>query len=124
MSTYRVTVAVQTRYLADQSQPDQDLHAFAYTITVTNEGDVAARLTHRHWIIRHGDGRSERVDGEGVVGEQPLLQPGESHTYTSGAMIQSAVGSMSGHYDMVAEDGHRFEAEIPEFDLIIPRTLH
>lgn len=121
---YRIVVEVVTCYLPDQSQPEQDLYAFAYTITLRNQGEVGARLTHRHWLIEHGDGQQERVDGEGVVGQQPHLEPGESHTYTSGAMIQSAVGNMRGHYDFVADDGTRFEAEIPEFPLNAPRTLH
>jgi len=122
--TYRIEIEVQARYLHEQSRPDIDLHAYSYTITITNTGRIGARLTHRHWIIDHGNGHSERVDGEGVVGRQPHLAPGESHTYTSGAMIQTAVGRMQGHYDMLADDGHRFEAEIPSFELNAPRVLH
>jgi ApaG protein len=121
---HHIVVTVVTRYLPQQSEPERDLYAFAYTITIKNQGEVAARLTHRHWLISHGNGHTEQVDGEGVVGEQPRLLPGESHQYSSGAMIQSVVGSMQGSYDMLADDGTHFTAEIPEFTLSVPRTLH
>ena len=111
-------------YLADQSDPAEGRYAFAYTITIYNRGTVSATLTHRHWIITDADDDVQLVDGEGVVGETPTLKPGESFVYTSGAMLATGVGTMRGHYDMVAEDGHTFKAKIPQFTLSIPRTLH
>ena len=97
---------------------------FAYTITVTNTGSIAAQLVSRHWIITDGENRVQEVKGPGVVGQQPVLKPGESFEYTSGASIPTAVGTMRGSYQMVAEDGTAFDAPIPPFTLSIPRTLH
>src|SRR5690242_7786540 len=121
---YAIDVQVKTQYLADQSDPDEGRHVFSYTITITNGGSVAAQLISRHWIITDGEGVVQEVRGLGVVGHQPLLQPGESFEYTSGASIATPVGTMRGSYQMVAEDGTRFEAPIPEFTLSIPRVLH
>lgn len=124
MASYEFSVAVKTQYLAEQSDPDRSNYVFAYTITVKNIGDVAAQLISRHWIIVDGNNRIEEVRGLGVVGHQPLLQPGEQFEYTSGTALATPQGSMVGTYFCVAEDGEQFEAKIPEFILSLPRTLH
>src|SRR5437879_5905304 len=121
---YDVAVSAQTQYLADQSDEANGRYVFAYTITIRNEGSVAAQLISRHWIITDAQGLVQEVRGLGVVGAQPLLQPGESYEYTSGASIATSVGTMRGSYQMVAADGTRFEAPIPEFTLSVPRVLH
>jgi len=121
---YEVSVEVATQYLPEQSDPGAGRHFFAYHITVRNTGSVAAQLVSRHWIIADAEGKEEVVRGLGVVGQQPLLQPGESFEYTSGCPLATPVGTMKGSYQMVAEDGTRFEAPIPEFVLAMPRTLH
>ncbi len=121
---YQIDVQVETTYVEEQSQPEQNRYVFAYTITITNSGALAAKLLTRHWIITDSNGRVEEVRGEGVVGEQPHLQPGESFRYTSGTLIQTQVGSMRGTYHMIADDGVEFEAQIPTFTLSIPRVLH
>jgi ApaG protein len=117
-------VSAQTQYLAEQSDEAAGRYVFAYTITLRNTGEVAAQLISRHWIITDAQGLVQEVRGLGVVGAQPLLQPGESFEYTSGAAIATSVGTMKGSYQMVAEDGTRFEAPIPEFTLSVPRVLH
>jgi ApaG protein len=121
---YEFTVSPKVTFLADQSDPDKNHFVFAYTITVTNTGSVAAQLVSRHWIITDADHRVQEVKGQGVVGKQPLLKPGESFEYTSGASIPTAVGTMRGSYRMVAEDGLAFDVPIAPFTLSIPRTLH
>jgi ApaG protein len=121
---YDITVAVKTAHLADQSDPSRNQYAFAYTITITNTGAVAAQLISRHWIITDADRQVQEVRGLGVVGQQPLLRPGESFEYTSGTSLSTAVGTMRGTYQMVAEDGKTFDADIPPFTLSVPRVLH
>jgi ApaG protein len=121
---YIVAVEAATQYLADQSDEAAGRYVFAYTITIRNTGSVAAQLISRHWIITDAQGLVQEVRGMGVVGSQPLLQPGERFEYTSGASIATPVGTMKGSYQMVAADGTRFEAEIPEFTLSVPRVLH
>jgi ApaG protein len=121
---HQILVHVSTSYLEAQSTPSANHYVFAYTITLENTGSVPARLLNRYWKITHGTGRVEEVRGPGVVGEHPHLAPGESYQYTSGAIIESAVGTMQGHYEMEADDGHRFKADIPSFTLSVPRTLH
>ncbi len=121
---YNIDIAVETSFVDAQSEPDEHRFVFAYTITIRNKGTVAARLLTRHWIITNANGHVQEVRGEGVVGEQPHLQPGEGFRYTSAAMIETPVGSMQGSYQMVADDGFHFEAEIPAFSLSIPHTLH
>jgi len=121
---YEVSVSPQAQYLADQSDEPAGRFVFAYTITLRNVGTVPAQLISRHWIITDANSQVQEVRGLGVVGEQPLLAPGESFQYTSGAAIATPVGTMRGTYQMVAEDGTRFDASIPEFTLSIPRTLH
>ena len=121
---YEITVVTRSAYLDDQSDPAKHQFVFAYTITITNTGTVTAQLVSRHWIITDGDHRVQEVKGLGVVGQQPVLKPGESFEYTSGASIPTPVGTMRGTYQMVGEDGHAFEAPIPPFTLSVPRTLH
>lgn len=121
---YALRVAVQTEYLPDQSKPEKGMYAFAYTIRITNEGTVPSQLISRHWIITDANGKVIEVKGLGVVGHQPLLAPGQSFEYTSGSQLATSTGTMRGSYFCVAEDGERFEAEIPEFALAVPRTLH
>ena len=124
MPSYELTVQVRTRYLPEQSEPEQGNYAFAYTITIRNTGDVPSQLISRHWVITDAEEQVQEVNGLGVVGHQPLLPPGESFEYTSWATIKTPVGTMRGEYFCVAEDGHRFEATIPEFVLSPPRSLH
>jgi ApaG protein len=121
---YDITVAVKTAYLPEQSDPARSAYVFAYTITITNTGEVAAQLISRHWIITDADSQVQEVKGLGVVGQQPLLQPGESFEYTSGTSLATAVGTMRGTYQMVAGDGKAFDAAIPQFTLSMPRVLH
>lgn len=121
---YEVAVKAATQYLVDQSDEGASRYVFAYTITLRNLGSVAAQLISRHWIITDAQGLVQEVRGLGVVGAQPLLQPGESFEYTSGASIATPVGTMRGSYQMLAQDGTRFEAPIPEFTLSVPRVLH
>ncbi len=121
---YEITIAVVTQYLPEQSDPDEDRYFFAYTITVTNTGETPVQLISRHWIITDANGKQEEVRGLGVVGHQPMLQPGESFEYTSGCPLPTPVGTMKGSYQMAAEDGTRFDAPISEFVLAMPRTLH
>jgi len=123
-SRYQVTVSSSCVYVPDQSDEDNGRYVFAYTITITNTGDVPAQLVSRHWIITDGQNSVQEVRGLGVVGEQPFLRPTESFEYTSGTAIATPVGTMRGSYQMVAEDGVRFDAPIPEFTLSVPRVLH
>ena len=121
---YEITVVPKASFLADRSDPAKNEYVFSYTITITNTGTVAAKLVSRHWIITDGEHRVQEVRGPGVVGEQPLLAPGQSFEYTSGASLATPVGTMHGSYRMVAADGCEFDAEIPSFTLSVPRTLH
>ncbi|SFR89843.1 ApaG protein [Dyella sp. OK004] len=123
-ASYTIDVQVETRFVPDQSKPGDNRYVFAYTITLRNDGDVPARLMSRHWVITDANGKVEEVRGDGVVGEQPWMRPGDDYEYTSGAVLETAVGTMQGSYDMLADDGTRFEATIPPFTLSIPRTLH
>ncbi len=121
---YNIQVEVETRYMAEQSDPNQNRHVFAYTITIVNQGSVPARLLTRHWVITDAEGKVQEVRGEGVVGEQPYLKPGDGFRYTSGTILETPVGSMQGSYQMVADDGTEFDAEIPAFNLAVPNALH
>ena len=121
---HQIQIDVRTVYLPGQSAPDEDRYVFAYTVTITNSGSVPARLVTRHWIITDANERTQEVRGEGVVGEQPYLLPGSSFQYTSGTILETPVGTMKGSYQMIADDGAAFDAEIPSFTLSIPRTLH
>jgi ApaG protein len=124
MAAYEFKVRVAARYLEEQSDPDRSQYVFAYTVNIRNTGSVAAQLISRHWVITSGNNAVQEVQGLGVVGQQPLLRSGEEFEYTSGATLSTPQGSMYGEYFCVAEDGTRFEAEIPEFVLSLPRTLH
>lgn len=124
MADHPIRIDVETAYLDHQSDPEQGRYAFAYSITIHNEGAVAARLLSRHWIITDADGGVQEVRGEGVVGEQPLIRPGEGYRYSSGAVLPTPVGSMRGAYQMVDEAGRRFEAPIAPFTLARPGMLH
>lgn len=121
---YEMDINVKTHYLEDQSDEENERYAFAYTITITNCGSVAAQLLSRHWVITDSNQKVQEVRGEGVVGEQPFLRPGEAFRYTSGALIDTPIGTMRGSYQMLAEDGKEFDAEIKEFMLAAPRVLH
>ena len=121
---YAIEVTVNPRFLEEHSDPAQGRYAFAYTITIRNAGRQPARLLARHWKIIDAEGRIEHVDGEGVIGEQPRLRPGEDFRYTSAVMLGTVHGTMQGHYDMQADDGTEFAAPIAPFVLTIPRTLH
>ena len=121
---YEIQVGTQVEYIPEQSSEEQDRYVFAYTITITNTGSIPAQLISRHWIITDASNSVQEVRGLGVVGEQPLLKPGESFEYTSGSAINTPVGTMKGSYQMVAEDGTKFDATITEFTLSMPRVLH
>jgi ApaG protein len=119
-----IKVSVETRFLDDQSAPRENRFVFAYTVTISNRGAIAARLLSRHWVITDANGKVQEVRGEGVVGEQPWMRPGDDFQYTSGAVLETSVGTMTGSYQMLGDDGTRFDAEIPTFTLSVPRTLH
>ncbi|MBC8210082.1 MAG: Co2+/Mg2+ efflux protein ApaG [Gammaproteobacteria bacterium] len=119
-----IQINVKTRYIEEQSNPDKDYYVFAYTITIMNKGDQPARLLNRHWVITDSNHKVQEVRGEGVVGEQPHLKPGEQFVYTSGTMLETSVGTMRGSYEMKADDGVMFDADVQEFVLSTPRVLH
>lgn len=121
---YRIEVRPIPQFIPDQSDPENGRYVFSYTITIRNTGRIAAQLISRHWVITDANNAVQEVRGLGVVGHQPLLQPGESFEYTSGSSIPTPIGTMKGTYQMVAEDGTHFAAEIPEFVLALPRALH
>ena len=121
---YAIDIEVSSRFLDEQSSPDEDRFVFSYTIRMRNSGKVGARLLTRHWIITDANGKVQEVSGEGVVGEQPRLEPGGDFRYTSGAVLETAIGTMRGSYEWEADDGARFRAPIPQFTLSVPRTLH
>lgn len=123
-SKYQISVSPRAKYIAEQSNADAGRYAFAYTITITNTGAAPAQLISRHWIITDANNLVQEVKGQGVVGAQPKLKPGESFEYTSGSMLATPVGTMRGSYQMVADDGTQFDATIPEFTLSAPRVLH
>ena len=122
--TNPISVAIDTRYLEDQSDPDEQRFVFAYTVTIRNRGTVPAKLLGRHWVITDANGKVQEVRGEGVVGEQPHLMPGQGFRYTSGAVLETPVGSMQGSYQMLGDDGVHFDAPIPAFRLAIPGKIH
>jgi len=121
---HQISVEVDTRYLEDQSDPADNRFVFAYTITIRNEGEVPARLLKRHWLITDANGKVQEVRGDGVVGEQPYLKPGQGFRYTSGAVLETPVGAMEGSYEMLADDGVSFDAPIAPFRLAIPGKIH
>lgn len=121
---HKINIEVETNYLDDQSEPREQRYVFAYTITIRNEGEVPAKLLTRHWIITDANGRVQEVRGDGVVGEQPYLKPGQGFRYSSGAVLETPVGTMQGSYQMVGDDGAKFDAPIPAFRLAMPGMLH
>ncbi|UCJ18256.1 Co2+/Mg2+ efflux protein ApaG [Pseudomonas sp. MM211] len=123
-SRYQIDVSIITRYLPEQSQPQQNRFAFAYDVTIANNGELSAQLLSRHWLITDGNGQVQEVRGAGVVGEQPLIEPGTSHSYSSGTLMATQVGTMQGSYQMIANDGQRFDALIAPFRLAVPGALH
>ena len=120
----RIRVDVSTNYVEDQSNPGEGRFVFAYTITIRNEGTKPARLVTRHWLITDANGKVQQVRGDGVVGEQPTIMPGQKHRYSSGAVIETPVGTMEGSYGMRSDDGAQFRADIPCFRLAVPGVLH
>jgi ApaG protein len=124
MPPYEFSVSVRPQYLGAHSDPAEERFVFAYTVTIRNTGQRTAQLLSRHWIITDANNQVEEVRGDGVVGEQPVLRPGESFEYTSGCPLPTPVGSMRGTYQCVGDDGTAFEAVIPEFVLSMPKTLH
>jgi len=121
---YECTVKVEVTFIPDQSDVEHNRYAFAYHVTITNTGNIAAQLISRHWIVTEADGETQEIKGLGVVGAQPLLNPNEQYEYTSGTVINTPMGEMHGTYQMVAEDGTQFNAIIPVFSLCMPRVLH
>ena len=121
---HNIRIQVETAYIQEQSIPEENRYVFAYTITIKNEGGISARLMNRHWIITDANNKVQEVRGEGVVGEQPNLTPGDIFQYTSAAMIETPVGCMQGSYQMITENGVEFDAEIPAFNLSTPHILH
>ncbi len=119
-----VKVQAEAFFVEEQSLPERGQYVFAYRITIRNDGKLPAKLITRHWVITDANGKIQEVHGEGVVGEQPYLRPGEEFQYTSGAILETPVGTMQGSYQMIADNGTHFDAEIPAFTLTIPRTLH
>jgi len=119
-----IRVHVATNYIDEQSEPDAGRYVFAYTITISNNGDVPARLMSRHWVITDANGKVQEVSGDGVVGEQPRLNPGEQFRYSSGAVLETPVGAMQGLYRMKADNGVKFDAPIAPFTLAVPGVLH
>lgn len=123
-TNYEISIQVATTYVDDQSEPEIDRYVFAYTITIENRSNVPAQLLSRHWVITDANGKVQEVSGDGVVGEQPKLNPGETFRYSSGAVLETPVGAMQGSYRMHAADGVRFDAPIPPFTLAMPGVLH
>lgn len=124
MQTESVNVCVESEYLPDQSNPEESLFAFAYHVTITNNTDQTIRLIDRKWIITDANGIVNEVEGKGVIGEQPVLQSGYSHHYSSGAILKTPFGCMQGHYGMRTEDGDKFNAKIPVFTLTVPGLIN
>ena len=119
-----IAVDVATRYLEADSSPEEERFIFAYTVTILNQGETPAQLLTRHWVITHGNGKKQEVRGDGVVGKQPVIKPGEGYQYTSSTILETPMGTMGGSYQMIDENGEQFNAAIPEFLLSTPRTLH
>ncbi len=121
---HQIEVSAESVYVRQQSDPDENRYLFAYTMVIRNLGKIGAKLKTRHWIITDANGQVHEVRGEGVVGEQPHLNPGEQFSYTSAAVIETPVGNMHGSYQMVADDGLEFDATIPIFRLSIPHVVN
>lgn len=120
----KIDIKVMPAYIADQSDPKNNHYVFSYTVTIKNTGSTPAKLLTRHWVITDGDGQVQEVKGDGVIGEQPLLKPGEGFQYTSGTFMNTPFGTMQGSYQMISDTGEQFNADIPTFQLAVPNTLH
>ncbi len=120
----KIDIKVQPAYIAEQSNPTKDHYVFSYTVTIRNNGSLPAKLLTRHWIITDGDGEIQEVKGDGVIGEQPHLKPGDGFQYTSGTFMNTPFGTMRGSYQMISDSGEKFNAEIPSFQLSVPNALH
>ncbi len=120
----KIHIDVNTAYIDEESSPEQGHYVFSYRVTIRNDSTAPAQLINRHWVITDADGKVQVVQGEGVVGEQPYLRPGEGFQYTSGTMLSTPMGMMEGHYEMLTDDGECFQAQIPQFLLSVPRVLH
>ena len=120
----KIDIKVLPAYIADQSDPKNNHYVFSYTVTIKNTGSTPAKLLTRHWIITDGDGQTQEVKGDGVIGEQPHLKPGEGFQYTSGTFMNTPFGTMHGSYQMLSDAGEKFDADIPTFQLSVPNTLH
>lgn len=120
----KIDIQVLPAYIADQSNPENNHYVFSYTVTIRNNGSMPAKLLTRRWVITDGDGQTQEVSGDGVIGEQPHLQPGEGFKYTSGTFMNTPFGTMHGSYQMISDEGEKFDAEIPTFQLSVPNTLH
>lgn len=123
-SSPHIAVEVETEFVGEQSDPGSGRYVFSYTITMRNDGELAARLLTRHWLITDANGKVQEVRGEGVVGKQPYLRPGEGFRYSSGAILETPVGAMQGHYEWIGDDGQRFRAPVDPFTLAIPGALN
>lgn len=123
-SSHAIRVLAQSSYIAEQSEPSRNRYVFAYTVNIENIGTRTAQLISRHWVITDALGQIQEVRGQGVIGEQPVLGPGESFQYSSGAVIETPIGTMTGSYQMLGTDGQTFDAEIPPFRLAVPHALH
>jgi len=123
-STFNIQIVAQVKHLEEQSDVADNRYVFSYTITLTNNGASTVQLLSRHWIITDSNNQVQEVRGQGVVGEQPVIKPGQSFGYTSGTVLSTPVGTMTGSYQMVAEDGTKFDVPIPQFVLSVPRVLH
>ena len=121
---YQFQISVKTQYIDEQSEPENERFVFAYTITIENTGDLGAKLDSRHWVITDANGEVTEVQGQGVIGEQPYIEPGKSYQYSSGAVINTPIGTMEGNYNMIGQNGAEFEAPIPVFSLAAPGVLH
>jgi ApaG protein len=121
---YQFQISVKTQYIEEQSEPENERFVFAYTITIENTGDLGAKLDSRHWVITDANGEVTEVQGQGVIGEQPFIEPGKSYQYSSGAVINTPIGTMEGNYNMIGQNGAEFEAPIPVFSLAAPGVLH
>ena len=121
---YDTRVEVQVKYVLEQSDPENERYVFSYTVTIENHGEIATKLLSRHWYITDADGNMQEVEGDGVVGEQPYLKPGDGFRYTSGTILKTPIGSMHGEYHMIADDGTEFDTPIALFSLRVPNSLH
>ena len=121
---YQFQISVKTQFIEEQSEPENERFVFAYTVTIENTGELGAKLDSRHWVITDANGEVTEVQGQGVIGEQPFIEPGKSYQYSSGAIINTPIGTMEGNYNMIGQNGVQFEAPIPVFSLTAPGVLH